>query len=98
MGYENNLFLILVQKVSFIVSIGVLIESSSSFKRFSIEEFAASSPDSMNFSVKSKADQCKLSCFGLITKFALLKRYEFKCDTETSLDLVEISTIFDGSG
>ena len=98
MGYENNLFLILVQKVSFFVSSGTFIVLSSSSKRFSIDELAATSPDSMNCSVWSKADKWRLSCLGLITKFALLNKNEFRCDTDTSRDLVEISTMFDGSG
>jgi len=57
LGYENNLFLILVQKVSFFVSSGTFRALSSCSKRFSIDELAATSPDLMNCSVWSKADQ-----------------------------------------
>jgi len=51
LGYENNLFLILVQKVSFFVSTGTLRAFSSSSRRLLIEELAANSPDSINCSV-----------------------------------------------
>ena len=87
-----------MSKKFFFVSSGTFIALSSSSKRFSIDELAATSPDSMNCSVWSKADQWRLSCLGLITKFALLNKNEFRCDTDTSRDLVEISTMFDGSG
>ena len=70
MGYENNLFLILVQKVSFFVSLGIFITFSSSSSRLLIAFSAADSPASINLSVLSNADQCKLSCFGFITKSA----------------------------